>query len=741
MSSRFARNFLQEGPGYDFTREAMQTWERIERGIVSTEDCNKLPGYRRGFWPALLDCLGERPSVRKKDGWFSPPTEHLDYEDRRLVLRFSEAGVLRRSYTLDGRIVQFSIEAVSHLRSVSGTIFQRNGAVYSWRLEPWRPGDANWALFRKSDGALVAAPVAGETSTVAPGEYYLVASDDASVPESLIQEEGPYLDWTDRSGVTPLYRIWTVQLGPGSQWVDFDLRTSGSAVPTLAFEREHGGFVSAGVNVFITQLPSIRVGNWSSEAAQLYAVLVDLGKGPHGVGESIRDGSLHCEIPLPCRGRIWIEPKGRVRHSIASLPNLEFAVLTSQFRWQKPEQMFSDSDQIPVRLESNQKIEVRWVSPVVVVNKKSWRVRPPCRVAEGTLTIDSVEIPFSFRLPRCGVSMPGLRLGPFTLWVDRVDEYRSLLVEALPGREAHLHLKDERDAWKLWTLGIVPESGVRNCQILEFRDSLLSSKVHAAQLGVSVTGGQPVWLDGFVASAKRIREVLSLAAEDCKSFELPLVGPVLREIRTAFDRRIDRLEVPVEVLKSPVGQYIADCALSLAKLDRIKIDCDSSIDSYASPEVLAILLWIEKMQSESVVESQALGADVTFPDLSPLPIKRLRDRLQLQIDKARFWSGLAEEVRNWRQEVLSSSATLVSGIANRKGGKELTRGARLYARAVSTGNQKQFIAVIRELSLLSTSDCDELVGFVGASLHQLAFYLQIVLRMPRRSQFHECRLF
>jgi hypothetical protein len=88
-----------------------------------------------------------------------------------------------------------------------------------------------------------------------------------------------------------------------------------------------------------------------------------------------------------------------VRHSIASLPNLEFAVLTSQFRWQKPEQMFSDSDQIPVRLESNQNVEVTWVSPVVVVDKKSWRVKPPCRVAEGTLTIDSVKIPFSFRVP------------------------------------------------------------------------------------------------------------------------------------------------------------------------------------------------------------------------------------------------------------------------------------------------------------------------------------------------------
>lgn len=35
VSSKFARNFLQEGPGYDFTREAMQTWERIEQGIIA----------------------------------------------------------------------------------------------------------------------------------------------------------------------------------------------------------------------------------------------------------------------------------------------------------------------------------------------------------------------------------------------------------------------------------------------------------------------------------------------------------------------------------------------------------------------------------------------------------------------------------------------------------------------------------------------------------------------------------
>src|SRR5208337_439062 len=94
VSSKFARNFLQEGPGYDFTREAMQTWERIERGIIGSHECSQLPGYRKKFWPDLLESLNKQASPPKREGWFPSPSEHLDFENRRLVLKFSEAGVL-----------------------------------------------------------------------------------------------------------------------------------------------------------------------------------------------------------------------------------------------------------------------------------------------------------------------------------------------------------------------------------------------------------------------------------------------------------------------------------------------------------------------------------------------------------------------------------------------------------------------------------------------------------------------
>jgi hypothetical protein len=722
VSSKFARNFLQVGPGYDFTREAMQTWERIERGIISIQDCNELPGYRRGFWPDLLECLNEQGSHIKGEGWLPPPTEHLDCDNRRLVLKFPEIGVVKRVYTLNGQTVQFSIEPLSHARTLNGTIVQRSGAVYNWQLQPWRPGDGDWALFRKSDGAMVAAPQPGDHSTVAPGDYYLLAADGTSVPDDLIQEEGPYLDWNDRSGVVSLYRIWSVHLRPGKEWNDLDLQTSGSSVPTLDFERGKGAFLSAGVNVFQGFLPMIRVGNWSSEAAQRYAVLIDFGSGPRNIGERVRDGSIKVDSPVPCRGKVWIEPKGRIRHSIASLPSVEFAVLTSQFRWQKPEQMFSNSDQIPIRFESNQQFEVIWDSPVVVVDRTSWRVKPPSRVAEGTLRLGHIEIPFSFRLPRCGVSMPRQPQGPFTLWVERVDEYDSLLIEALPGREGHLLLKDEREAWTLWSVGQIPESGVRRCLIVEFRDSLLSSNLHAARMGVSVTGGQPVWLDSFVASAKRIREVLPTAAEDCEVFELPVLGTVLREIRAAFDRTVDSLKVPVEALASPIGQYIADCLISTAVVDGTTIECAARIESYASADLTKVLRWFEQRYQKDGLAQVPSAAEVTFPGLSLIPIKRLRERLQQRIDQEQLWADIAGTVCSWRKEVLSSNSPLMSAIANRPGGRELTQAARLYARAMSTKNQKQFITVIRELRLLSQSDCDDLVGVITSVVHQLALY-------------------
>ena len=265
-------------------------------------------------------------------------------------------------------------------------------------------------------------------------------------------------------------------------------------------------------------------------------------------------------------------------------------------------------------------------------------MKPPCRVAEGTIRLGCVEIPFSFRLPRCGISVPGLRPGPFTLWLERLDTYECLLVEALPSREAQLHLKDERDKWTMWSLGKIPDSGVRYCPIVEFRDSLLSSRLHAAQLGVSVTGGQPVWLDCFVASAERIREVMPVAPEDCKAFELPGVGAVLRGISSAFERTIDSLTVSAEALASPLGRYIADCAVCIARLDGTRVECDSRIESFASAGVTGALQWFEEQRSIGGSKAVLHSAEVTFPDLNLIPIKRLRERLQLRIDEARLWT-------------------------------------------------------------------------------------------------------
>jgi hypothetical protein len=722
VSSRFARNFLQEGPGYDFTREAMQTLERIERGIIAAEDCGQLPGFRRDFWPYLLESLKERASTAKNAGWFPFPLEHLELENRRLVLKFSEAGVLKRSYTLNGKLVQFPIEPIPQGRAVNGTILQRNGAVYNWRLETWQPGDGDWSLFRESDGAFVAASQPCEATTVAPGDYYILLAEGSSIPEQIVQEEGPYLDWTDRTGRVPLYRVWSVRLAPGGEWNDLALRTSGSSVPTLSFGPQRRNTLSAAGNVFQHQLPLIYVGNWSLEMSRLYALLVDTGNGPRSVGVDMKDSSLRIDAPSPCLGRVWVEPRGRVRNSIASLPSLEFAVLTEEFRWQVPEQMFSCSEQIPVRFQGTQKAEVIWNSPVIVVDRTSWRVKPPCRVAEGTVKLDSVEVAFSLRLPRCGVSVPGLRLGPTTLWLERLDQYEGLLVEALPRREARLHLKDGQDQWMMWSLGQMPDSGVRYCRTVEFRDSLLSSTLHAARLGVSVTGGQPVWLDCFVASAKRIREVMPLAAEECAGFELPGVGIVLKELSRAFDQKIDSLTLPAEVLTSPVGEYIADCAICIARLDGTRVDCDLRIDSFASAGVTGVLQWFEEYRLAGGRKSVPNSAEGASPDLSLIPIKRLREPLQLRLDEAQLWSDIAEAVRSWRKEVMSSTSLLVSPIASRRGGKDLTNAVRLYARAMATRNQKQFTAVIRELLLLSQSDCDGIVHAIGSAVHQLVLY-------------------
>jgi hypothetical protein len=215
VTSRFGRRFLVEGPGFEFTRDAARTLDRIATGLIPNDQIGNIPGYRRGFWPELLSHLetsqGGKPAVRS----LPVPAEYLDVDNNRLVVRFDEEGVWRGAYFLDGRKVNYAVQSIDSTRTLSGAIQRPGPYLQSWTLDPWLPGKSEWALFRISDGRMLCEANSllddrMNSSVLAPGEYLLAARDSTRLPPEVIVAEGPYLD-SDGSSAE-LYRIWSVKL-------------------------------------------------------------------------------------------------------------------------------------------------------------------------------------------------------------------------------------------------------------------------------------------------------------------------------------------------------------------------------------------------------------------------------------------------------------------------------------------------------------------------------------------------
>jgi hypothetical protein len=86
VTSSFARRFLVEGPGFDFTKDAARTLDRILTGLIPGDAIQTLPGYRIGFWTELLRHFEEPPDKGGRAVHrFPPPAEFLDVSGKRRI--------------------------------------------------------------------------------------------------------------------------------------------------------------------------------------------------------------------------------------------------------------------------------------------------------------------------------------------------------------------------------------------------------------------------------------------------------------------------------------------------------------------------------------------------------------------------------------------------------------------------------------------------------------------------------
>ncbi len=720
VTSNFARRFLIEGPGFDFTRDAARTLERIQSGLTPRDAIDTIPGYRSGFWTELLEHL-EAPTGQafRSANYFAAPAEYLDSENERLVVRFDEQGIARRAYLLNGRPVNFAVQPVTDRNVLSGIVRQPNGSYQHWMCEPWLPGKSDWALFRATDGRFVcdqqAAPQDGsDFIAVQSGQYLLVATDELLVPEGIVVAQGAYLEAPDHS--CSLYRIWAIELEPGTEISTFAMRVTGAAVPSLSFAGERDALRATGSRIFAGKMSKIIVGGWTDAAAKNYTILIDVGSGPTCLDGMIVEGTIQPNLPTPCQGRVWIEPRGRTRYGSASLPNLDFAVLRTTIAWQIPHQPFDISEEVPVALETVQLSKVDWKSPVVQLFPQHWKIKAGVRVAEGTLICEGVHVQFSLRVPRTAVFALGTDPDFSILWTESDDKGPSLRAEALPGERASLQLKDETAVWTLWDLGRMPSSGVVECNRNTFRDYLQEAKFAAARVGIQ-SRGRTNWSTIWIASARAIQLKIASAQSDWAGWALPTIGALLRKLRCLEEASVEQIDVDSRVFQTPLASFIADALVCAQAIEHTTVICSTKPKIHASAPLISLLECISTQR-----EACGKEAATKQPDFDLIPIRRLCSVVK-DLWEQRTWNDrLPELVAEWRSEVTSPIGSPHSRITKLPGGTELTDTARKYAQVVPDGSAAQFNALIGLLSRPPDENVHEVCHALKLALNGLALY-------------------
>jgi hypothetical protein len=711
VTSRFARDFLNTDAGYEFARSVTRILEDVDRGCISVGQLEHLPGFRRGFWTALLECLGDQSCNRRQRRNFPVPVLALDVVGQRLVLRFDEDGIARRSYTMNGRQPIFPYERIRHEGQIFGSIFHPNGDVEPWELDPWVPTRTTWAVFRGSDGVFVAAE-----GRVPPGSYYLVA-EDTVLPDDLVEEDCGCLDWESHDVDGQPYRVWRILLRPGTQVESIGLKASAAdTIPSLEYLglRRESEF---GADVFMDRLPPIRVKNWTESSSKYYRILLDRGNGSEEIDQRIRDDQLFLAIQSPAVGRILIEPRGRIRHSEIMLPELRFHVIPGPLKFQFPKVAIGENDSAEVSLVSPKQWEIKWTNSLVELGPRRWAIPARTRVIEGTATLEGHGVPIALRVKRCSLSIFPTRSVPNVFWGEDANENIHFLIEGVPDAPCSLLLLTEKDSIALCSLGILGPSGLATVRSLEFRDYLLQSTIPCAEFAI-LAGKQVVRTGRFLLAAKHIPKLLQCADNECPYFGIPSVGASLKALWSICRSPQTEVEFESRLTGSHLGPFLADIALTANVLDGTKINLSGDqLRPFATPRLLTLL------DSIRAAKAEMSCTDIPNVDVNLVPLDRWREAVTLLIEQQHNLKDAQAIVREWRSEICSGfQVEYQSRMCRRTGGRDLTQAAIKYRAAVINSNVRAYDAAYGTLRRVVDEQPDLLVRAVALGLLQLTLY-------------------
>lgn len=240
--------------GWTFARDVARSIRQHERGLISSQDLQKLPGYRPGFWEELKSHLKiEPPETSLTRSQRAPlPKLVFDSATRQVQLAFDHDYVERREYFFDGGLVD-----TSRWPCTCRDDFKRSYLILiksgdeTWKESHVRgftpEGPERVAIFHQRKGYI-------PTDAPVPlGPCFLLAPQGTTLPDSL-----PALTDFEHVSITDAaYVFWQVDVGPASDLAPLGYSQEREPEEILSWASYGPRLVGAlePANVFVGKLP------------------------------------------------------------------------------------------------------------------------------------------------------------------------------------------------------------------------------------------------------------------------------------------------------------------------------------------------------------------------------------------------------------------------------------------------------------------------------------------------------
>ena len=725
VPSSVARCFLESEAGYDFTKQTARLIVRLDEGQISRKELETFPPYRRSLYEAALSEVHRVPSGRNRvpSDSYPAPVLALDIATRRLVIRFDAKGVAANVYRTTKGVVYYATQAVFGTEPPRYCIKPETEwtSISPW----WSPGQSQYALFRSGDGAII-----DFSGAVAAGRYYLVTSVPEAIPGELILEEGVYLENDEADALGVYYSIVLIELPRGLEIPELSIRVRGSATPpSLEFVNAEHLSHALGAEVFVDQLPSLRVRNWTAECQDKYWLWINDGSGERRLNPA-PDGRLPViQVPCPSQGSICLEPKHSTRDT-SSTQRLTYTVVPKgiEIRVVEPCSGLAEPAHGVVQLPTGWTFE-----PLCALHKDSsglLTIPGGERLLEGTLSSREIRVSVSLRVPRAAIRFQSCRGSGAVLWREDIAERLPILIEGLPNRRCLILLESDHGTEIVCDLGELDRSGQKRTVLALFKDALATSRMAAAEFQLQLGESLPVPTRHYFASAERIAGDLSTEAPDSILFRLPDVGAALSEARQLIDGPLVSFSVPAELdVPESLRSFLCGVAVGATAFDGTTLK--DEIDAYhkqAPPFIRSVVEWLREAQ----IASSALGTEqqvlAAYPaaDADLLPVPRWREMLRRATRQIQINQDLPELLHKWHQAIENPAREPESELFARRGGRDFTEAVRRYNDSFSEQGKARNEILTRSIIALrrtvERSDVDPIIRLIAPAFLQLAYH-------------------